>query len=153
MSTSSTSDIACEEELQKEVPEVTADDKVATSDNFKKVRLLVHAGAQFNDTEISEDVRLKRFGASAEEMKNWSALQRMGLTQSEMELGNSIRMANPSLEIDTAKASKVEKMTGASMAEMKRAKAVLTLGSSEQEIEESRAKRLGQIGKNNTSHW
>ena len=147
MSTSSTSDIACEEELQKEVPEVTADDKVATSDNFKKVR------AQFNDTEISEDVRLKRFGASAEEMKNWSALQRMGLTQSEMELGNSIRMANPSLEIDTAKASKVEKMTGASMAEMKRAKAVLTLGSSEQEIEESRAKRLGQIGKNNTSHW
>lgn len=124
---------------------------------FKKMRILVHAGAVFKEGGITEEIRLKRFGASEEEMKNWSALQRLGLTQSEMELGNSIRIANP-CDVGSATITKVEKMTGCTEAEMKRAKALLTLGASEQEYGESRAKRLGQIGRKeeacyHSAHW
>lgn len=116
-------------------------------ERFNKLRVYLSAGAHFRESEISEKVRLKRFGASEDEMKKWSAMKRMGVTQEEVDMENSIRISNPSDKACDRDATKVEKMTGCSVAEMKRSKALATLGASEQECSESRSRRLGNIGK------
>ena len=90
---------------------------------------------------------MKVFGASSEEMKNWHALQRLGVTQSESEEGTSIVKSNPSShQHDVTDEDKVERLTGFSMAQVKRAKALSTLGTNEEEFGEYRAKQLGSIG-------
>jgi hypothetical protein len=97
--------------------------------------------------EMSEQLRMKLFGASSTEMKNWHALQRLGVTYSELEEGKCIFNSNPSHHI-IADEDKVERLTGFSMAQVKRAKALSTLGTNEDEFGEYRAKQLGSIGEN-----
>lgn len=113
--------------------------QLSTSEIYFEQQLGIDGGI------MSEYQRLKRFGASEEEMKIWSALQRLGLTQEEMELGKSISNSYP-CDVGCAHSSKVEKVTGHSETEIKRAKALIKLGAREQDFDESRAKRLGSIG-------
>lgn len=129
----------CEDEVHEE--------EVVKADKFRKMRLLLQAGAHFQEAKISERLRLKRFGASEEEMKTWAALKRMGVTEEERELGDLIFSANPA-DLSNAEITKIEKITGYSENEMKRAKALQTLGASEEECSESLSIRLGSIGHN-----
>mmetsp|Transcript_1419 Transcript_1419/g.2519 ORF Transcript_1419/g.2519 Transcript_1419/m.2519 type:complete len:150 (+) Transcript_1419:29-478(+) len=94
--------------------------------------------------EISERLRMKIFGTSSEEMKNWSALQRLGITYAEFERGNAIVASTPPC---FSRGEKTERLTGYSMTQIKRAKALSVLGTTEDEIYDLRAKKLGKIGR------
>ena len=96
------------------------------------------------DQHRSENKPLKFLGTSEGEMKNWSALKRLGVSYSEYELGISIQVSNPA---DLPRSGKVERMTGFSTAQMKRSKALSVLGTNEDEVSESRSRRLGSIGR------
>lgn len=101
-----------------------------------------------DDADISERLRMKIFGATSDEMKNWSALQRLGITYSEFEDGNSI---HSSTRTCLSKGEKTERMTGYSIEQIRRSKALRILGTTEDEIYESRAKKLGDIGREKLS--
>ena len=93
---------------------------------------------------LSNQMRMKLFGVTAEEMKMWTVLQRLGVTYEEFLLGNEIFASIPSRPMRGG--NKLENVTGVSTAQMKRAKAVSMLGTTEDEIYESRARMMGSIG-------
>jgi hypothetical protein len=88
--------------------------------------------------------KLKRLGVTEEEMKRWSALKKMGLTDDDFALGARYAAETSILGSDV---SKVERLTGYTDVQQKRSKAVKTLGTSEEEISEIRSHVLGQIGR------
>ena len=100
-----------------------------------------------NHTIMSEKME-KLLGVTAEEMKNWHAMQRLGITYKEYRQGNEIFESEPVLIINSN--NKVEKLTGSSIEQIKRAKAVNVLGTTEEEIYEIRAMKLGHLGRNNS---
>jgi hypothetical protein len=87
--------------------------------------------------------KLKRLGVTEEEMKRWSALKKMGLTDSDFSQGAKYAAETSVLGTE---ASKVERLTGYTEIQQKRYKAVKTLGTTEEEISEVRSHVLGQIG-------
>ena len=92
------------------------------------------------------DTRLKVLGVSEEEMKRWSALKRMGLTNDDFEIGCQI-MTEGRVEVDNDKeVKKMERLTGYRVSQLKREKAVGVLGTTEEEIEEVKSKRLSSLG-------
>jgi hypothetical protein len=99
---------------------------------------------QDDQEDISERMRMKLFGASEDEMKNWAALQRLGITYAEFEDGNSINSATPAFPM---REDKFERITGYSKEQMQRSKAISVLGITEDEVYESRARKLGSIGR------
>lgn len=90
----------------------------------------------------SVKVGLKLLGVTIDELKRWSALKRLGITNEEYELGISIMSTVPIF-----KNNKIEKLTGFAMSQIKRRKALSVLGITEEDIERERAASLSQIGK------
>ena len=89
---------------------------------------------------------MKVLGVTAEEMKRWSALKRMGLTNDDFEIGCQI-MTEGRVEEDNDKVvKKPEQLTGYRYSQIKREKALGVLGTTEEEIEEVKSKRLSSLG-------
>lgn len=93
----------------------------------------------------SMKIGLKLLGVTIDELKRWSALKRLGITNEEYELGISIMSTAPIF-----KNNKIEKLTGFAMSQIKRRKALNVLGITEEDIERERAASLSQIGKKPT---
>jgi hypothetical protein len=91
-------------------------------------------------------IKLKLLGVTEEEMKRWSALKKMGLTDDDFAMGAQYAAETAIQGKDNL--TKAEKLTGYTERQQKRCKAVKTLGTSEEEIIETRSKFLGQIGRN-----
>jgi hypothetical protein len=85
--------------------------------------------------------RLKMLGVTEDEMKRWAALKRLGLGFDDFEKGCEIMSEQAQPEN-----KKEEKLTGYTMQQIKRAKAVNMLGTSEQEVDDDRAKKLSSLG-------
>jgi hypothetical protein len=90
-------------------------------------------------------IKLKLLGVTEEEMKRWSALKKMGLSDEDFAIGAQYA-AETSIQ-GTENLTKAEKLTGYTERQQKRCKAVKTLGTTEEEIIETRSKFLGQIGR------
>ena len=90
----------------------------------------------------SVKIGLKLLGVTIDELKRWSALKRLGITNEEYELGIRIMSTAPIF-----KNNKIEKLTGFAMSQIKRRKALSVLGITEDDIERERAASLSQIGK------
>ncbi len=85
--------------------------------------------------------RLKLLGVTEEEMKRWNALKRLGLRLEDFDIGCELMSNNPAPEN-----TKEEKLTGYTMAQIKRAKAVNVLGTTEEDVDNDRAMKLSSLG-------
>lgn len=86
-------------------------------------------------------LRLKLLGVTEEEMKRWNALKRLGLRNEDFEIGSELLAEQPVPEN-----KKEEKITGYTITQIKRAKAVNILGVTEEAIDEARMIRLSSLG-------
>jgi hypothetical protein len=121
---------------------------VSTENLFPLKTVAVDDFSSIKPTERSSHsiARLKVLGVTEEEMKRWSALKKMGLTNDEFELGAKYAQETCLIQDGELNATKTDKLTGYTPTQRRRSKAVKTLGISEEEIIETRSKVLGSIG-------
>ena len=99
-----------------------------------------------NQKKTLGERRLKILGVTEEEMKRWSALKKMGLTNDDFEIGCQI-MTEGNVEKDEDEGmKKTEKLTGYRTSQLRREKAVVVLGTTEEEIDDVNARKLSALG-------
>jgi hypothetical protein len=91
--------------------------------------------------------RLKMLGVTEEEMKRWNALKRLGLRNEDFDIGCELMASSHPPEH-----TKEEQLTGYTMAQIKASKAVNVLGTTEEDIDDERAKKLSSLGVHDEAH-
>ena len=97
---------------------------------------------------MSDKWKMKMFGTTDEEMMCWTSFRRLGITFDEFKQGNEIIASEPAHPChNKRKITKLEKLTGHSEEQIKRSVALAVLGTTENEMFEVLAKKLGSIGR------
>jgi hypothetical protein len=100
-----------------------------------------------SDIQESARRRLKLLGVTEDEMKRWTALKKMGLTEEDFRVGCDIMTEGAtSHDGKHEEVSKSDKLTGYTVSQRRRSKAVNTLGTTEEEIADIRALKLSSLG-------
>ncbi len=96
-----------------------------------------------DSSSCKKNVLQSTLGVSEEEMKRNNAYKKLGVTEEDYVKANEVMSSiDKELNIQT----KEERIIGYSSAQIKRVKAVNVLGTSEEEIDLTRAKTVGSIG-------
>jgi len=93
---------------------------------------------KYDETSVLQ----KKLGVSMEEKERNNALRKLGVTNEDVKIAEYLMKEVPISE----GLRKEEKIFGYSKGQLEREKALQTLGTTEEEIIESRAKKLGKLG-------
>jgi hypothetical protein len=100
-----------------------------------------------SSSKAGDEVAMKLFGVTGEQMKRTQALLRLGVTEQDVILAERIFHELPASEEPS---TKEERLLGLTRSQMSFVKALEILGVSESIIEEERSKQLSALGYGNT---